>query len=254
MQSKKPEHLKNQFFDINKFPKEEGILLFPISMSRISNSQTAPIYIEFLKGFLKKISAPKIGVNILYGDYLYLHSSEKAAILKNTFMHQVVNHKNALQKLIFKNRIDFQIQHGFSYMNWGDLYFGITSFPELFDKIKKIYNKDKLFQKYLKEDCAAFKKRISQNQINFFLEEHLMTYLLTKGQIKLPNEYILGREQWILSCYPGKPPKGMVYLFQLNPLKLSNPKNPYENCPTYDLKDKKLYDANNIDLATYDPR
>jgi hypothetical protein len=29
------------FFDINKFPKEEGLLLFPISLSRIGNAQTA---------------------------------------------------------------------------------------------------------------------------------------------------------------------------------------------------------------------
>lgn len=254
MPSKKPEHLKNQFFDINKLPSEEGILVFPISMSRIGNVQNAPNCITYLKKFLKKVSAPKIGANFIYGDYLYLHSSEKASTLKDKFMHQMVNHKNALQKLIHKNRIDFQIQHAFNYMNWGQLYLGISNFPELFDEVKRIYKKDKAFQKYVKQDCLAFGKRLTENQVNFFLEEHLMTYLLLKGKISLPNDYIQHREQWILFCYPGKPPKGMVYLFQLNPFKLSNPKNPYENCPTYDLLEGKLHDADNIDLETYDPQ
>lgn len=37
--------MSQQFFDINKLPKDFGILVFPISISRIdfSNGQSAPI-------------------------------------------------------------------------------------------------------------------------------------------------------------------------------------------------------------------
>jgi hypothetical protein len=254
MPSKKPEHLKNQFFDINKLPTNWGLLIFPISMSRVDNSQNAPITFSYLKNFIKKFTASRIGVNFIYGDFLYLYSDEKASLLKDKFMHQVVNHKNGLQKLIQKDRSNFQIQQGFNYASWTQFYFGISDFPELFDKIKKLYNKDALFQSYMKDDCKAFDKKLTENQINFFLEEHLLFYLVSKGKLKLSNEYVQGREDWILWCYPGKPPKGMVYLYQLNPLRLSNPKNQYENCPTYDLETKKLYDASMIDLKTYDPR
>lgn len=77
-----------------------------------------------------------------------------------------------------------------------------------------------------------------------------MFYLLSKGKVGLPNEYIQGREKWILWCYPGKPLKGQVYVYQQDPLNLSNAKNIYENC-AYDLEAKKLIDFTRIDLDTY---
>ena len=47
-------NLTNKFFDINKFPAIEGMLVFPISMSRISNeSQNAKKYWEYIQ-FIKK--------------------------------------------------------------------------------------------------------------------------------------------------------------------------------------------------------
>jgi hypothetical protein len=39
-------------------------------------------------------------------------------------------------------------------------------------------------RKYLKEDCEVFGKEMEDNQVNFFLEEILMMYLLSKNQIK----------------------------------------------------------------------
>jgi hypothetical protein len=77
-----------------------------------------------------------------------------------------------------------------------------------------------------------------------------MFYLISKGKVTLPNEYIQGREKWILCCYPGKVLKGQVYVYQTNPLKLNLPENEYQNC-TYDLEAKKLIDFTRIDLETY---
>ena len=103
---------------------------------------------------------------------------------------------------------------------------------------------------YLAEDCAVFGKEMQDNQVNFFLEEILMFYLLVKDQIKLPNEYIENNQKWVLFCYPGRPLKSSVYIHKLNPFNLSWPENPYQDS-YYDLEAKELIDFNRVDLETY---
>lgn len=68
--SKKP--ARNEFFDINKFPSDEGIIVFPVSMSLISTAQTAQKCWEYLDHFNPdKVAAPLIGLNFLYSEGLY---------------------------------------------------------------------------------------------------------------------------------------------------------------------------------------
>jgi len=135
-------------------------------------------------------------------------------------------------------------------MTWSQLYVGTKDFSNLFEQLKTIYKEDKLFQKYLKDDCDIFEKEIDQNQENFFLEESLMFYLLSKNKVKLPNEYIENNQKWILFCYPGNPLKNTVYLYQLDPFKLDWKENPYQNS-FYNLEDKKLIDYSRVDLDSY---
>lgn len=241
----------NTFFDINKLPKEEGLLLFPISMSRIANSQDPAACLKYIKKFTRKISEPRVGLNFIYGDTLYLLSSEKASVLKEKFMFETVRHKNAMQKLLLKNYQEFQIQHAFNFMTWGQLYLGTNDFPELLTRLRKLYKQDKKFQKYVKEDAVFYKKKLTAYQIDFFLEEHLMFYLASKGKIKLPNDYIQGKEKWVLWCYPGMTAKASIYLYQLNPFHLKNPSNKYEKIVLYNLEKEELYDSDFIDLETY---
>ena len=252
--STNPKAEKNVFFDINKFPPEKGLLLFPISMSRMTGRQNGTNFISDIRHFSPtKISKPLVGVNIIYGDFLYLYSNKSAPELKNTFMEQVINHKNRVQKLVEKNHLDFQIQHAFNFMVWNQLYVGSKDFGVKFDKIKKIYKDDKLFQKYLQQDCEDFGRPMEDNQVNFFLEESLMFYLLSHNEIKLPNEYIENNQKWILACYPGKPIRSIVYISKINPFKLDWLENPYQNA-NYDLESKKLIRFDDIDLETYSPK
>lgn len=242
---------KNKFFDIGKLPPEKGLLIFGLSMNKLLNRQDAENCLEDIRHFSpSKISKPLIGLNFIYTDFLYLYSDKPAPELKNSFMNQVINHRNSVQKLLEKNNIEFQIQHGFNYMVWNQLYVGTKDFNHLFEKIKQIYKKDEKFQKYLEEDCQVFGREMGENQINYFLEESLMIYLLNKNQIKLPNEYIENNQKWILFCYPGRPIKSIVYIHQLNPLKLDWKQNPYQNS-FYDLKEKQLIDFGRVDLETY---
>jgi hypothetical protein len=91
---------------------------------------------------------------------------------------------------------------------------------------------------------------MGENQVNFYLEEILMFYLLTHNKVKLPNEYIENQQKWILYCYPGRPLKSTVYLYQLNPFDLSWPENPYARAH-YDLESKQLIELDRVDLETY---
>src|SRR6266481_716556 len=242
---------KNKFFDINKLPAEKGLLLFGLSMNKLSNRQNAEQCLKDIMALTpSKVSKPLIGLNFIYSDFLYLYSDKPAPELKHSFMNQVINHRNSLQKIIEKNCLDLQIQHAFNYMVWNQLYVGTKDFNELFAKLKEIYSKDATFQKYLEEDCKIFGKEMGENQINFFLEETLMFYLLSKNQIKLPNEYIEGNQKWILFCYPGRPLKHLVYLYQLNPFKFEWTENPYQNAH-YNLDAKELINFDNMDLDTY---
>ncbi|KKW43802.1 MAG: hypothetical protein UY97_C0009G0019 [Parcubacteria group bacterium GW2011_GWB1_57_6] len=84
----------------------------------------------------------------------------------------------------------------------------------------------------------------------FILEEITTIYLAAKGKLNFNNRFVPGTEKWVLHFYPGKPLKSEVCLFQKNPLKLSNPKNKFEN-GSYDLENKKYYDYLEIDLESF---
>lgn len=242
---------ENTFFDINKLPQEKGLLLFGLSMSRLLNRQSVQNCIDDIQAITpSKISKPLVGLNFIYSDFLYLYSDEPAPDLKNSFMEQVIAHRNGLQKLIEKNYLEFQIQHAFNYMVWNQLYVGTNNFSNLFAEVKRIYNQDNLFQKYIEEDCQTFGREMKENQINFFLEESLMMYLLSKNQIKLPNEFIENNQKWILFCYTGRPLKSTIYLYQLNPFKIDWKENPYQNAH-YNLEAKELIDFDRVNLETY---
>lgn len=243
---------KNVFYDINKLPKEFGIIIFPISMSRAGTSQSPNEYLKFLRHLSpSKVADSKIGANILYGDYLYLHSKESSEKLSTVYAQMVVDHKNGFRNMVRKHRAEFQIQHAFSFQVWNDQYLQYDGdFFHKFIQFKKLALKDKKMMQYIKEDCKHWKFKMTNEQLNFYLEEHLIVYLTAKGQLRIPNEYIQDRQKWVLWAYPGVQPKALVYTFQKDFFQLSNSENTYENC-LYDLEAKKLIDFTRIDLDTY---
>ena len=239
---------KNQFFGINKFPKGWGIIIMGISMSRIATGQSAQKCIEWVLSLNEKIAEPKVGLNFVYGHFLYLYSDEKASDLKKLYMNEIIKHKNAMQKLIIKNPRNLQIRQAFTYQTWNDLYLNTKDFSGNLLALRKLYDEDKNFKKYIDEDITHYGREITENQIGFFVEEHLMMYLILYKQVTLRNEYVTGREEWIIEVYPGTPPKALIYLFQKNPFKFKT-NNPYLG--QYNLENSKFYDFSNIDLETW---
>jgi hypothetical protein len=235
-----------QFYDINQFPAEEGLVLFPISMGRISNAQRAETYFGYLEHFLSKIKKTDgIGVVIVYSDYLYMHTdSGTPQESRAKYTELMIAHKNSFLRML-KKRTDL-IPKAYTFLTWGQLLLNSKNFTRYSSEFKALHQKDALLQRCVVADSAG--KEVTEGQQNFILEESLLFHLITKGVFSLPNDYIQHREKWILNCYPGKPLATEAYLYQKNPFNLDNPKNKYQNS-FYDLEEKKLYDLLKVDIS-----
>jgi len=238
---------ENQFFNINKFPASEGLLVFGISMSKISNAQTAKRCFDYIQDLNKKVRYPYVGLAFLYSDNLYLYEAEDSIKLNKKLQSQMITHKNEFKRILNKNLA--YIRDSFSFISWNQALLESKDFTNYFWQLKKIYDKDKTFQKYINEDIKRSGKKVSQDNILFILEEILVFYLVSKGEIKLHNKYLNGKEKWVLWCYPGKSLKSEIYLYKKNFFKLENKENIYQNS-YYDLEGKKLYDYSKINLES----
>lgn len=238
-----------QLFDINKFPNEPGLLLFGISMSRITTAQNAEACFASVEHLVEKVTKPQVGLNFIYSDYLYFNSDTPAFELKNNYLAQMLIHKNHFKKILSKNK--WYVEKSFSFTTWAQNILGVKEWSTYLGDIKKWYASDEKFRECVKKDADDAQMPLTEHQINFFIEEILFFYLSANGKVQFDNNFVDGREKWILGCYPGKPLRSEIYLFQNNPFKLSNPKNKYEHS-YYDLAEKKLYHYHDINLDTYE--
>ncbi len=238
------EDLENKFFDINKFPKEPGLLIFPISMSRIFNAQSGKKYFEWLEFFEAKAIRANVGSVFLYTDSLYQKYNQESKNKINKYFDMMLHHKNQFLKNI---RRKLYVEKAATFMVWNQSCVNAKGFSNFYYKLLKMYEKDKVFQNYLRKDLKVADKKYNKKNKLFILEEVLISYLITKGQVYLPNEFVQNQEEWILLCYPGAPMKTFSYFHQKNFFKLDNPKNPYQN-HFYDLEEKKLYDHTRVTL------
>jgi hypothetical protein len=242
--------MKEEFHDINQLPQDEGLLIFGISMSRIGNAQSAESCLGYIKHMGTKINRTEgIGAVFLYGDYLYFHSSESAKSLRDRYSELMMAHKNGFLNALFKDDKSW-IKKAFSFYTFGQTMLDNSEiFTSALTKVRSLYESDEVFREYVDEDRVSANKESNEAGITFILEEITFFYLAAKGELTFNNRFVANTERWILQCYPGKPLKSETYLFQKNPLQLSNPKNKYENS-FYDLEGKKLYDYLEIDLTS----
>ena len=239
---------KNRNFDINQFPKDWGMLVFPISMSRTSNTQAPESIASTLNHFLKKVTASRIGVHILYTEGLYMNFERDAYKTKASFAQNAVGHMNGVQRLVRKNYLKFQIESAFHFESWFQMYLSHKNFFEAFKGVQTLYQTDQQFRACVARDARQQKKRLTRRQIAFYLEEHTFVYLLINRQFNILNPFVNGRESWILLCYPGKPPSAQIYLYQQDPLKLNHDTNPYKG--QYNTQSAQFFDYTRLNPLT----
>ncbi len=241
----------NEFYDINTFPLDEGILLMGISMNRIGNTQSAAACYGYLQHLDTKIVKTNgIGMVVWYGDYLYFHSDQPASLLRDRYKNLMLQHKNGFLNLLTKNPA--WIKKAFSFSTFGQIMLDNAEiFSSAWTKLTEYYEQDEGFRAAVEADVARAGHGLGERERLFILEEILTFYLAAKGQLRYNNQFVAGTERWVLPVYPGKPLMSEVYLQQRNPFRLDNPANVYEHC-YYDLSGQVLYDYSRLDLATFD--
>ena len=242
--------MSQELFDINKFPATWGMLIFPVSMSRIDAGQTPTDYEEFLKFFTGKVQTPQIGIHFFYTEGLYMNFEEKAYETKNAFIQKMVNHKNGVKKFLKKNLLEFQIEKAFTFQSWFQMCLSSNDFLSVLKLTQDMYRDDEKFRAILEKDAARIGRGLDERQIDFFLEEFVFSYLAVYSKFEIANPYVEGKEEWELLCYPGKPLLAQVYFVQKNICNFEKKQKSYIG--HYDLTDKKYYDFLKIDIDTFE--
>ncbi len=241
----------NEFFDISRLPKGWGMIVFPISMSKILNDQSAEKALDHLRIFQpSKINENKIGITMLYSDGLYQWKKGNEFIPRRKTLELMNNHRNSYLKNLDKSSFEFQIKESFNFVAWNQISISTPDFMTKYNRAFDLVKEDERFLEYIKEDCKYFDRECDDEQVGFFVEEIIFFYLITKMKISFNNLYTENREEWVLLAYPGKPLKSLAYFYQKNIFGLSNTGNEYENC-FYDLESKKLYDFGRLDLSIW---
>lgn len=236
-----------EYFDINKFPKDWGIIVFPISMSRIGNAQSPKECIDALSFFLEKVEVNKVGANFIYSEGLYMNFEQDPYETKNKFAQDSISHMGGVKNLVSKNFRQFQIDNAFSFQAWFQMYLSHRDFMSTLKEVRDFYNSDSEFQRLVLLDAEENGKELTERQLSFFIEEFTFTYLLINRKLTLNNEFVENREEWVLEAYPGMPLKGQAYLIQKDPLKINDDFNPYKG--QYDLDSKKFIPYADMDLS-----
>lgn len=219
----------NELHDINRFPKDWGIVVFPISMSRIGNAQSPERCIDALGSFTDKLSVTKGGVLFLYTEGMYMNFEDRAFETKNKFAQNAVNHMGGIKNLVRKNQLKFQIGSAFSFESWFQMYLSHNNFFSVLSDVRKFYESDEQFRELVIADAQSIGRELDERQLSFFMEEFTCTYLLVNQQLRLRNDYVLDREEWILLAYPGPVYTGQAYLVQKDPLNINKlSSNPYK--------------------------
>lgn len=240
---------QEELHDINKFPATWGMLFFPISMSRIDNSQSPQAYEDYMKFFTSKVQTPKVGIHFFYTEGLYMNFEEKAYETKNAFIQKMVNHKNGIKKILKKNFLEFQIEKAFTFQSWFQMCLSSNDFISVLKQAKDFYDKDVRFQELVKKDAELVGRALDEKQLQFFLEEFVFSYLAVYGKFEISNPYVEGKEEWELLAYPGKPFLSQIYFVQKNIMGLVNKGKSYIG--HYDLEEMKYYDFLKIDVDNF---
>jgi hypothetical protein len=218
-------------------------------MSRVDTGQSPSEYEVFLREFMSKIQTPKVGVQFLYTEGLYMNLEEKAFETKNAFLQKMINHKNGVKKFLKKHHLEFQIETAFTFQAWFQMCLSSGSFLLALQKARSLYDHDETFRRLLADDARKIGRELDEKQLSFFLEEFVFSYLAIYHELEVQNSYVEGREEWVLLAYPGKPFLSQIYFVQKNVMDLKSNGKGYVG--HYDLLEKKYYDFLTIDTNSF---
>lgn len=224
--------------DLNKLPTD-GYVVFPLSMSRLGNAQSADECYRWLEFFEKKIEVFGLDAVFLYTNGLYFNSNENASAIRKKTNGQMISHSNAIRKLIVKSR-KFMPQ-AIHYVPTDYVILNSPEFENYSLKLKRLLKEDKDFYNLLVQDSKDNKK--DEASINFLIEEIVIAHLIRQKQIEFPKT-LVKKDNFRLIAYPGPPLKSEVYVWKKKILPQSKDFRFYAS--HYDIEREVIYNFDEI--------
>jgi len=233
-----------ELHDLNQLPAD-GYIVFPLSMGRISNAQSAEECYKWLAFFEKKISMYGLDAVFLYTNGLYYNDDSPALEVRKKTNGQMISHSNAVRKLVIKKR-EFMPQ-AMHFVPWDYIILNSPEFDAYYNLLKKFDKEDKTFHKLVLDVLKDRKE--SEANVTFILEEIAVTHLIRQRMIEFPKT-LVRKDNFRLIAYPGAPLKADIYQWQKNVLprkEKDKNENPYY-ASHYDLDKKVLYNFDEVEL------
>ena len=237
----------NALGDIKKLPRQNGVLLFPISMDKISGDLSAENIFKVIEKQIYSIwnNFPLSIIFLYTGDV----NSRYNLGLKSKFDKQIEKHKLDSKRIInYSNSLNGD---AFSFLDWDELFNSDKVVKSLFSDLKKIYLSDEKFQSIVKSDLEKSGIDFNSNNINFLLEEMILPYLFTNEVIDFKDIFTKDSVRFKLNCYSSNCSKSLFYLQKRNFFNMEKCDNVYRNC-FYNFKDKFLFDFDSLDFDNFD--
>lgn len=204
--------MNKNHYDI-KFVPQNGSLIFPLSMSRLSSGLSPENIYEFLEFFVHKLTSNSIDVVMLYTNDLYHNTEESALSVRKRVLNQMLYHKASFESLILKGKRF--IPGAFHYIPWDYVLLNAHDFNTEKGRLTVHLKNDPLFRAALQQDLDIAKREATEANISFLIEELVVTHLLAEKEVPLLHR-LATEDGWRLLCYPGNPPISLVYLYQKN--------------------------------------
>ena len=220
-------------FDISRI-QDDGYLVLPLSMSRLSKGQTPEYCYQVLKRFLDKLETFSNDVVILYTNGLYFNSNDVSFENRKKTNQQLLNHASALRRLIEKRKE--LIPGAIHYLPIDYIILNSPFFKTFFDTLKKLEAKDAAFHAALIKDIKDGLD--TEANINFLLEEIVVAHILRQRLVELPRT-LVKNDIWRLIAYPGQPLCSDVYQWKNKLLPQKDSINPFAGSQ-YNLESKQL--------------
>ncbi len=235
--------IKKEIHDLNKLPAD-GYVIFPISMSRIGNTQNADECYKWLEFFENKISVMGLDAIFLYTNGLYYNDDSPALEVRKKTNGQMISHSNAIRKLILKKRK--YMPQAIHFVPWDYIILNSPNFETYYSLLKKLDKEDKIFHKLVLEVLKDRKE--SEANITFILEEIAVSHIIRQREIEFPKT-LVKKDNFRLLAYPGLPLKADIYQWKKKVLPRTE-KDVYENpfyASQYDLDKKLIYNFDELE-------
>jgi hypothetical protein len=201
-----------KYFDLNTVPGN-GLLIFPLSMSRLQQSLSAGKIYEFLEFFEAKLTSKTCDVVFLYTNDLYQNSEESAFSVRKRVLNQMIDHHAAFTALVANDKRFFP--GSFHFLPWDYVCINTLNLNNERARLFKHMREDPLFLAALRQDLQIAEKDENEINLHFLIEELVISHLIMEKEVAFPHR-LSTEDGWSLMCYPGNPPVSLAYIWHKN--------------------------------------